>query len=98
MELLERLFKKFETKDLQSIKIIVTRLIEKRVKNGKVQNLDLSVRAKTVLRAAEITFLHELCEYTYDELLLFRNMGQRTMGELREILQEYGLHLKPTKL
>jgi DNA-directed RNA polymerase subunit alpha len=55
--------------------------------------LNLSVRASNVLKNENICFLGELAVLTEPELLRFQNCGRKTVKEIKELLNKYGLRL-----
>ena len=56
-----------------------------------LEDLDLSVRAFNCLKAAKINSLSELVQYEQDELMKFRNFGQKSLSEIEQVLIERGL-------
>lgn len=56
-----------------------------------VDELELSVRAHNCLKAANIKTLAELVSLQEAELLKFRNFGRKSLAELSEVVQQYGL-------
>ena len=56
-----------------------------------VDELELSVRAHNCLKAANIKTLAELVQLQEAELLKFRNFGRKSLQELAEVVQNYGL-------
>ncbi len=56
-----------------------------------LEDLELSVRAFNCLKAAKINSLSELVQYTQDELMKFRNFGQKSLAEIEQVLGERGL-------
>jgi DNA-directed RNA polymerase subunit alpha len=61
--------------------------------NMTVADLKLSVRATNCLESEEITTVRDLVSRSEDELMEVRNFGETTLNEVREKLQELGLHL-----
>ncbi len=57
-----------------------------------LEDLELSVRAFNCLKAAKINSLSELVQYTQEELMKFRNFGQKSLSEIEQVLGERGLH------
>ncbi|HTN47736.1 MAG TPA: DNA-directed RNA polymerase subunit alpha [Flavipsychrobacter sp.] len=57
-----------------------------------LEDLELSVRAFNCLKAAKINSLSELVQYTQEELMKFRNFGQKSLTEIEQVLAERGLH------
>lgn len=56
-----------------------------------VDELELSVRAHNCLKAANIKTLAELVQLQESELLKFRNFGRKSLHELSEVVQGFGL-------
>jgi DNA-directed RNA polymerase subunit alpha len=56
-----------------------------------LEDLELSVRAFNCLKAAKINSLSELVQYTQEELMKFRNFGQKSLSEIEQVLNERGL-------
>lgn len=56
-------------------------------------NLELSVRAQNCLSNAHIVLLGELCRKTEAQMLKYRNFGRRSLEEIKEKLESYGLSL-----
>ncbi len=70
-----------DEKTLQLRKILKTPL----------EDLDLSVRAFNCLKAAKINSLSELVQYSQDELMKFRNFGQKSLAEIEQVITDRGL-------
>ena len=57
-----------------------------------IQDFDLTVRCLNVLKTAEIGSLYELLKYIHRmDLLKFRNFGKKSLSEIDELLEHYGL-------
>lgn len=56
-----------------------------------VDELELSVRAHNCLKAANIKTLGELVKLQESELLKFRNFGRKSLTELADVVQQFGL-------
>jgi len=63
----------------------------RKVLNTPLEDLELSVRAFNCLKAAKINSLSELVQYTQDELMKFRNFGQKSLTEIEQMLNDRGL-------
>jgi DNA-directed RNA polymerase subunit alpha len=61
--------------------------------NTTTAELRFSVRAGNCLEAEHIDTVRELVQRTEDQLLEVRNFGETTLNEVREKLNELGLHL-----
>ncbi len=64
----------------------------RKILNTPLEDLELSVRAFNCLKAAKINSLSELVQYTQEELMKFRNFGQKSLSEIEQVLGERGLH------
>jgi DNA-directed RNA polymerase subunit alpha len=56
-----------------------------------VDELELSVRSANCLRMANIRTLGDLVQKTEARMLKYRNFGRKSLVELKEIIEEYGL-------
>jgi DNA-directed RNA polymerase subunit alpha len=56
-----------------------------------VEELELSVRSHNCLRAANIKTIADLVRKDEPELLKFRNFGRKSLAELSEIIEQFGL-------
>jgi len=63
----------------------------KKTLSTPLEDLELSVRAFNCLKAAKINSLSELVQYTQEELMKFRNFGQKSLSEIEQVLHERGL-------
>lgn len=59
-----------------------------------IETIYFSMRTLNVLKHNGVKTLKQLCELTSKDVLEFRNMGKRSLRELREKLAEYALSLK----
>ena len=64
----------------------------RKVLKTPLEDLDLSVRAFNCLKAAKINSLSELVQYEQEDLMKFRNFGQKSLAEIEQVLAERGLH------
>lgn len=65
-----------------------------------IDELDLSVRAFNCLKRAEINMIDQLTDKTEDELTRVRNLGKKSVDEIKIKLEQYkglNLHLKESK-
>lgn len=63
----------------------------RKVLKTPLEDLDLSVRAFNCLKAAKINSLSELVQYEQEDLMKFRNFGQKSLSEIEQVLHERGL-------
>ncbi|MGB9638674.1 MAG: DNA-directed RNA polymerase subunit alpha C-terminal domain-containing protein, partial [bacterium] len=64
------------------------------VNNLNLKDLNLSSRALNALKRIGINTLEELLSYSEDDLLTVRNLGGKSLEEIKEKLKELGLSLK----
>lgn len=69
-------------------------MVRKEIEERKVDDLELSIRTSQCLEKAGIKTIGELLHYSPAELLKIRNLGRKSVNELEEILQEFGVHLR----
>jgi len=58
-----------------------------------LEDLDLPSRAYNALRKEGITTLRELCKYSEKQLLGLRNLGRKSLNQLKALLSEMGFSL-----
>ena len=58
-----------------------------------LEELELSVRSYNCLKNANIQTIAELVQKTDGEMLKTRNFGRKSLNEIKEILEDMGLHL-----
>jgi DNA-directed RNA polymerase subunit alpha len=61
----------------------------------QVEDLDLSVRSYNCLKRAGIHSVHQLVEFSENDLLNIRNFGAKSIEEVKDKLQSMSLGLKP---
>ncbi|MDY2959394.1 MAG: DNA-directed RNA polymerase subunit alpha [Hornefia sp.] len=60
-----------------------------------IEELELSVRSFNCLKRASINTVEELTERTEDDMMKVRNLGKKSLDEVKNKLEELGLGLKP---
>lgn len=61
--------------------------------NRTIAEMRLSVRAANCMEAGKIYYIRDLVQHTEDDLMEIRNFGETTLVEIRQMLDELGLHL-----
>lgn len=61
---------------------------------GSIDILELSARAGHCLQRARITTISQLCAMTEEELFRIRNMGKKTVEEVKDKLSKIGYGLR----
>lgn len=59
-----------------------------------IEDLDLSVRSYNCLKRANINTVGDLTEKTEEDMMKVRNLGRKSLDEVKKKLEEYGLELK----
>ncbi len=62
-----------------------------------IEELDLSVRSYNCLKRAGIQTVQELSDKTEEEMIKVRNLGKKSLKEVKEKLHELGLSFKPSE-
>lgn len=62
-----------------------------------IEDLDLSVRSYNCLKRAGINTVAELTQKTEDDMMKVRNLGRKSLEEVKKKLLELGSGLKETE-
>ena len=63
------------------------------MKEFSIEELDLSVRSYNCLKRAEINTVADLMQKSEDDMIKVRNLGRKSLEEVKKKLQELGLTL-----
>jgi DNA-directed RNA polymerase subunit alpha len=61
-----------------------------------IEELDLSVRSYNCLKRAGINTVEELIKKTEEDMMKVRNLGKKSLEEVKSKLDELGLALRPS--
>ena len=61
-----------------------------------IEDLDLSVRSFNCLKRANINKVADLADKTEEDMMKVRNLGKKSLDEVKFKLEELGLGLKPS--
>ncbi|MGF7232595.1 DNA-directed RNA polymerase subunit alpha [Arachidicoccus sp.] len=82
----------FDSKEDKKEDVVDEQVLQlRKVLKTPLEDLDLSVRAFNCLKAAKINSLSELVQYEQEDLMKFRNFGQKSLTEIEQVLHERGL-------
>ena len=82
----------FDNKEEKKEDVVDEQMLQlRKVLKTPLEDLDLSVRAFNCLKAAKINSLSELVQYEQEDLMKFRNFGQKSLSEIEQVLHERGL-------
>jgi DNA-directed RNA polymerase subunit alpha len=62
--------------------------------NNNIEELELSVRSYNCLKRAGIQTVEELTQKTEEDMMKVRNLGKKSLKEVKEVLQKLGLGFK----
>ena len=79
--------------ELQLVKEVVKQE-ENKFQNMLIEELDLSVRSNNCLKRAGITTVLELTQKSEEEMMKVRNLGKKSLKEVKEKLAANGLHFR----
>ncbi|HMZ46225.1 MAG TPA: DNA-directed RNA polymerase subunit alpha [Chitinophagaceae bacterium] len=83
----------FDNKEDKKEDVVDEQVLQlRKVLKTPLEDLDLSVRAFNCLKAAKINSLSELVQYEQEDLMKFRNFGQKSLSEIEQVLTERGLN------
>ena len=68
--------------------------IENKFENTPIEDLDLSCRSYNCLKRAGISTVAELTQKTEDEMMKVRNLGKKSLKEVKEKLLENNLSFR----
>jgi len=71
---------------------------KERVLEMPIDELELSVRSFNCLKRANINTVEELTQKTFDDMMNVRNLGKKSLEEVKEKLQDLGLGLKASEV
>lgn len=69
-------------------------VIENKFENMPIEELDLSVRSYNCLKRAAIVTVYELTQKTEEEMMKVKNLGRKSLKEIKEKLAESGLSFR----
>lgn len=82
----------FDNKEEKKEDVVDEQVLQlRKILKTPLEDLDLSVRAFNCLKAAKINSLSELVQYEQEDLMKFRNFGQKSLSEIEQVLTERGL-------
>ena len=84
------------TDSIGGVEIMVEKEEDKKEKvlEMTIEELDLSVRSYNCLKRAGINTVEELADKSEDDMMKVRNLGKKSMEEVKHKLNELGLGLR----
>jgi DNA-directed RNA polymerase subunit alpha len=86
------------TEAVQDVEIMVDKAedTKDKVLDLPIEELDLSVRSYNCLKRAGINTVEELIKKTEEDMMKVRNLGKKSLEEVKSKLDELGLALRPS--
>ncbi len=86
------------TDSMESMEIMVEKEEDQKEKalEMTIEELELSVRSFNCLKRASINTVEELTHKSEDDMMKVRNLGKKSLDEVRHKLEELGLSLRPS--
>lgn len=85
-------------KDLSLEKNLEVKQEEETFENLTIEDLDLSVRSYNCLKRAGIQYVKELTQKSESEMMKCRNLGKKSLKEVKDKLAQRGLHFKDERI
>jgi DNA-directed RNA polymerase subunit alpha len=87
------------TDSMDSVEIIVEKEEDQKEKalEMTIEELELSVRSFNCLKRANINTVEELTHKSEDDMMKVRNLGKKSLDEVKHKLEELGLGLRPNE-
>ena len=81
---------------MKNFSVLKTREEDKqqRALEMSIDDMELSVRSYNCLKRAGINTIEDLTKRSKDDMLKVRNLGKKSLDEVIQKLESYGLHLK----
>ena len=83
--------------DVDEMEFMIEKDEDRKVKalEMTIEDLELSVRSFNCLKRASINTVEELTQRSEEDMMKVRNLGMKSLGEVKNKLAELGLSLKP---
>lgn len=85
-----------DTTDAMEIMVEKEEDQKEKAREMTIEELELSVRSFNCLKRAAINTVEELTQKTEDDMMKVRNLGKKSLDEVKAKLEELGLSLKPS--
>ena len=81
---------------VQDVEVIAESKVEttNKFQNMTIDDLELSVRSNNCLKRAGIQTVEELIQKTEEDMMKVRNLGKKSLKEIKEVIASYGLSFK----
>ena len=81
---------------VEDVEVIAESKVEttNKFQNMTIDDLELSVRSNNCLKRAGIQTVEELMQKTEEDMMKVRNLGKKSLKEIKEVIASYGLSFK----
>ncbi|MHC2994301.1 MAG: DNA-directed RNA polymerase subunit alpha [Candidatus Atribacteria bacterium] len=93
-----KILTKFSPEDIESIGELISEEEREKSKKEKILNktieeLDFSVRSYNCLKKSRVNTLRDLINYSPEEVIKIKNLGKKSLDEIKEKINKYGFTL-----
>lgn len=97
-----KILTKFSPEDIESIGELVSeeereKSEKEKILNKTIEELDFSVRSYNCLKKSGINTLRDLINYSPEEVIKIKNLGKKSLDEIKEKMNKYGFVLGEKK-
>lgn len=97
-----KIFTKFSPEDIELTSELVSeeekeKSEKEKILNKTIEELDFSVRSYNCLKKSSISTLKDLIEYSPEEIIKIKNLGKKSLDEIKEKINKYGFILGEKK-
>jgi len=97
-----KIFTKFSPEDIELASELVSEVEKEKSEKEKILNktieeLDFSVRSYNCLKKSSINTLKDLIKYSPEEIIKIKNLGKKSLDEIKEKINKYGFILGEKK-
>lgn len=97
-----KIFTKFSPEDIELTSELVSeeekeKSEKEKILNKTIEELDFSVRSYNCLKKSSINTLKDLIKYSPEEIIKIKNLGKKSLDEIKEKISKYGFILGEKK-
>ena len=97
-----KIFTKFSPEDIELASELVSeeekeKSEKEKILNKTIEELDFSVRSYNCLKKTSISTLKDLLKYSPEEIIKIKNLGKKSLDEIKEKINKYGFILGEKK-
>lgn len=97
-----KIFTKFSPEDIELASELISeeekeKSEKEKILNKTIEELDFSVRSYNCLKKSSINTLKDLIKYSPEEIIKIKNLGKKSLDEIKEKINKYGFILGEKK-